>query len=363
MEQERFPADIPRTLRSHLAHFICLVNELRPVYHILENNNLSVGVLNGIVHRCARSDTMGAMGAAELPELTSDRKFLSDFLIRNCGNFLTHVSWPDGKLATAKRDESDNAASAALGGIREPMHTVLNYTQLGARAPRWAWSPHVHDTQKYGRMNIVHDVFGKEHELAKFRMFTQGQAEVSMGHPRWRRQDLYEWQHTLRDTMYYRPGVVWVNAEVWAAPAGKDTGFHYDYDPHVVLFQVVGSRRFHVLPPQSDALVWRPLVNPVSLPIDYGTRWADQKTQEGERIFDTQPGSVMQIPNGWPHKVVYRERSVGFRVASWTQCQALSMWLGQRLCLLSTMLGERRLCFDDEDYREHRAYKIGRAHV
>ncbi|CAK0888317.1 unnamed protein product [Prorocentrum cordatum] len=85
--------------------------------------------------------------------------------------------------------------------------------------------------------------------------------------------------------------------------------------------EVVGSRRFHVVRPESGTLQWEPLEDPPSRPIDYGTRWAEQRSSAGELVFDTRPGSVMRIPNGWPHKVVYTERSIGFRVASWTQCQ------------------------------------------
>lgn len=344
------PADVRWTLRSHLVRFICLVNELQPVYDVLEKNNLSIGTLNRIVRRCS-----SLQPSAELPRLTDNGRFISRFLVRNCGNYLARLH-PSENLEAEEVLSAADALNAAL--VREPTHTVFNRTQLAASAPRWVWDPNIYSTRTWERANIVQDIVGHERELGKFHTFTQGQRAVSMGAPPWRRQDLYEWQHTLRDVLQYRAGVAWMNAEIWAAPKGKDTGFHYDYDPHVLLFQVIGSRRFHVMSPQSGELEWEPLEAPAEKPIDYGTRWANPKGSSGERVFDTSPGSVMRIPNGWPHKVVYRERSLGFRVASWTQCQALSMWLGQRLCLLSTMVGTPRICFDDETYREYGEYLV-----
>jgi len=345
------PSNVPWTLRKHLVQFICLVNELQPMYDILERNNLSTGILDRLVHRCSSVDP------AEVPRLSDDGRFISRFLVRNCGNYLEQTNLGQSR-STAEEPEiavpALEAISAAL--VREPSHLKLNRTQLGGRAPRWVWDPHIYSTGRWQYANIVQDIVGREKELGKFPMFTQGQPIVSMEPAPWRRQDLHEWQHTPRDVLRYRPGTVWINAEVWAAPKGKDTGFHYDYDSHVHLFQVVGSRRFNVLPPQSGALDWTPLKHPPDNPIDYGTRWGDPSPSEHERIYDTSPGSVLRIPNGWPHKVVYKERSIGFRVASWTQCQALSMYLGQRLCLLSTALGTQRLCFDDEGYREHGKY-------
>lgn len=346
MQPPLAPLDIPWTLRSRLVHFICLVNELQPVYEVLERNNLSTGILNGIVRRCSREKLFG-----ELPRLTSDGHFISQFLVRNCGNYLSkRPSAPDGH-------DRFNAKLLNAAIAMEPSHVVLNRTQLSARAPRWVWDPNIYTKGIWQRANIVQDVVGRERELGKFRVFHQGQSIVSRDVPHWRRQDLHEWQHTLRNALLYRPGLLWMNAEVWAAPKGKDTGYHYDYDSHVVLFQVVGSRRFHVMEPQSGSLEWEPLKEPATRPIDYGTRWATQKSAVGERVFETKPGSTVRIPNGWPHKVVYKERSIGFRVASWTQCQALSMWLGQRLCILSTTTKDApRMCFDDEFYREHRGY-------
>eukprot|EP00933_Yihiella_yeosuensis_P049160 TRINITY_DN4579_c3_g5_i1.p1 TRINITY_DN4579_c3_g5~~TRINITY_DN4579_c3_g5_i1.p1 ORF type:complete len:375 (+),score=42.87 TRINITY_DN4579_c3_g5_i1:62-1126(+) len=334
-------------LRAHLAHFICFVNELQPLYPLLEINNLSTGVLNSIVHRCS----MTTSPHEPIPELTSNGQFLSHFLIRNCGNYLRKD--PRGTQSPREESVSETLDSAAY----RPVHLVLNRTQLGARAPRWVWDPEIYTKGVWQYANIVQDIFGKEHELGRYRLFMQGQSSVSMEHPRWRRLDLQEVDHMLRDVLRFKPGLAWINAEVWAAPKGKDTSFHYDYDSHVHLFQVVGSRRFHIFPPQSSQLEWAPMKDPNDRPIDYGTRWAEPKGSEGEIIVDTQPGSVLKIPNGWPHKVVYKERSIGFRVASWTQCQAISMWLGQRLCLLSTKLGHRRICFDDEDHREHGGYK------
>jgi len=343
MEQGLNPGKQRWALRTHLVQFVCLVNELGPLYDVLEKNNLSIGTLNRITRRCSREQPTD-----EWPRLTSDGSFVSRFLVRNCDSYL-----PRKRPSPEGEANEDPVRECPL---REPLHATLNHTQLSARAPRWVWDPEIYRTKRWENANIVGDILGREKDLGRFKTFTQGQPHVSMVTPRWRRQDLNEWDHTPRDAMEYRPGVVWVNSEVWAAPAGKDTGWHYDYDSHVILFQVKGSRRFRVQKPQSGALEWEPLEEPFKQPIDYGTRWAKARSDVGERTYDTRPGSVMRVPNGWPHKVEYRERSIGFRVASWTQCQALSMWLGQRLCLLTTRLGAPRLCFDDEGYREHGRY-------
>lgn len=348
-------------LRTRLAQFICLVNELQTVYQDLAQNNLARRLLDNIVRRCVSRAENAWMATSQLPELTDNGAFLSQFLIRQCGSYFpldAHELKPAATGSNVASLLSTNEGVAALSralraSARRPVHVVLNRTQLLGRAPRWVWDPETYKSERWQRANIVQDFYGREEELGRYRLFTQGQSNVSMVHPPWRRQDLIQQQHSLRDVLVYRPGLVWINAEVWAAPKGKDTGYHYDYDPHVMLFQVVGSRRFHIMPPQSGELEWEPLEKPWTQPIDYGTRWAKQLGPGHEMVIDTQPGSVLKVPNGWPHKVVYRQRSIGFRVASWTQCQAVSMWLGQRLCLLSTMLGEpRRLCFDDEEHRE-----------
>lgn len=213
------PSNVHWTLRAHLVQFICLVNELQPMYTILEMNNLSVGVLSRIVRRCSR-----VVDAAEVPRLSGDGRFISRFLIRNCGNYLAQ-KMPPGTYGTDKALPAAQAIAASL--VREPSHRRLNRTQLSTTAPRWVWDPNVYTTQRWQRANIVQDIIGRERELGKFRIFTQGQLSVSMGAPPWRRQDLLEWQHTPRDVLQFRPDMVWVNAEVWAAPAGKDTGFHY----------------------------------------------------------------------------------------------------------------------------------------
>merc|ERR1712060_1007256 len=75
-------------LRSHYAHFVCIVNELRPVYLVLEKNSLPVGALRRIVHRCSHVAKRAADKLEELPALTGDGRFLSRFLVRNCGNYL-----------------------------------------------------------------------------------------------------------------------------------------------------------------------------------------------------------------------------------------------------------------------------------
>lgn len=157
-------------------------------------------------------------------------------------------------------------------------------------------------------------------------------------------------KQSLESVLDYEPGKIWIEPEIWVQRAGRTTTFHYDYDAYNLVFQVAGSRRFHLLPPQSEMLSYAP----ESSVKDFGTRWAQPlfNTTTGEYIADLKPKDVLYVPNGWPHRVTYLDDSIGRAVRSWTQCQAFSLWLGRRLCSLSVAVGGIRLCFDDEHYRE-----------
>mmetsp|Transcript_39780 Transcript_39780/g.124063 ORF Transcript_39780/g.124063 Transcript_39780/m.124063 type:complete len:222 (+) Transcript_39780:34-699(+) len=205
---------------------------------------------------------------------------------------------------------------------------------------------------------VVKPVPGHEVELSFFPLFLQGLKPGTRARPcRWR-QEMSEWKHTLGRALEYRPGTLWIEPEIWVQAKGRETTFHYDYDPLNLVFQVQGSRRFHILPPHSGALSWVFWDKPWKKPIDYGTRWATQVNETEEYVVELHPKEILVLPNGWPHRVKYTALSLGYAVRSFTQCQALSLWLGQRLCTLSSIVGGPRMCFDDERFRERGAHRM-----
>ncbi|CAK0888321.1 unnamed protein product [Prorocentrum cordatum] len=165
-------------LGHRLTQFVCLVNELQPFYEVLERNNLSAGTLEQLIRRCSfrTKDPEAFDDGWQPPPLTADGRFLSRFLVRNCGNYRREVPAAAG-----------GEAVLSPGPVCEPAHAVLNRTQLAARAPRWVWDPAEYQTRRWERANIVQDIVGREKELGRFRTFTQGQPLVSMGAPAWRR--------------------------------------------------------------------------------------------------------------------------------------------------------------------------------
>jgi len=286
------------------------------------------------------------------PQLTSDENFLSRFLVRNCDNWEPPPSVEPGAGRVVLSATDVDLSTSGVRFPSEPAHVVFSSEELAKHAPRWLWDSAVYADWKRAYLTV--DLPDMEHELAGFPIFTQSQASSAEPRaPRWRQSNLKELDHTLHDALEYGPGGLWIKPELWAFRKGRATDFHYDYDPFNVVFQAEGSRRFHILPPRSGALLYSPLEDPWSKPLDYGTRWAQLNDTPDEYVVDLRAGEILRIPNGWPHRVEYIEDSIGFAVRSWTQCQALSLWLGQRLCLLSTRVGTARLCFDDEMFREH----------
>eukprot|EP00928_Gymnodinium_smaydae_P057657 TRINITY_DN40878_c0_g1_i1.p1 TRINITY_DN40878_c0_g1~~TRINITY_DN40878_c0_g1_i1.p1 ORF type:complete len:385 (+),score=25.08 TRINITY_DN40878_c0_g1_i1:64-1155(+) len=349
--RERKPPErVHRTLKQHLAQFICLTNHLQPFYPVLKENALPVRTIRDIVARCNFSS------GVDVPALSADSSFLSRFLLRQCESY----KGPPGADAEQEiRELSEVEQKLADIGVEfslnRPSHLILNETQLSHTVPRWLW-----DARLHGRFEdyppIVQMMPGHADELRNWPIFAQGQ-DIQRGHdPVWRQQR-HEWEHTLFDTLQYRPGSLWVEPEIWLQAKGRVTRFHYDYDPHSLLFQVSGSRRIHILPPESRQLKWEPFENLYTRPSDYGTRWAEPLSETIDQVIDLGPHQILKIPNGWPHRVTYHEDSIGYAVRSWTQCQALATWLGQRLCVLSSMVGSIRICFDDEDHRESSHYR------
>jgi len=290
-------------------------------------------------------------------------QFLSSFLVRNCDNW-RGTSWKHDSGSTdpersPKRNVQRAAAVISATGLNlerdEPSLASLHQQQLDEHIPRWLWDERMYPEAEI--KTVVKAVQGHEDELGTFPVFTSTQKVVRIRKPRWR-QLHPEWEHGLERIMDFLPGTLWIEPEMWMQPKGRKTDFHYDYDPVNLVFQVKGSRRFHFIPPQSAGLAYRRLVKPHTMPIDYGTRWADlvRPGIVDERVVDLKPKDVLFIPNGWLHRVTYTADSIGYAVRSWSQCQALSLWLGQRLCLLSSMLGSARMCFDDEHFREFSGY-------
>lgn len=350
------PLHIRETLGTHLAQFICLTNNLAQHYEILKENGLLTSTLRDLIVTCNST--------TELQPLTSNGVFLSRFFIRQCDSFNPKPADlnPEEEGWGMKLHTADEFLTQILrpNGVKfpenRPVHLSLSDDDLSMNVPRWLWDAQLYKT--WDKVFVVQDVPDREDQLIAWPIFKQNRSDIVKGRSLpWRRRDMDEWEHTLSKVLEYRPGRLWVNPEVWVQSAGRTTSWHYDYDPHSILFQVEGSRRFHILPPESGELVYTPIEKPWVRPIDYGTWWAEPNHSTNEIFVELNPRQLLKIPNGWPHKVTYhKDHSIGYAVRSFTQCQALSMWLGQRLCVLSTLVGQSmgttRMCFDDGDYRE-----------
>eukprot|EP00747_Dinoflagellata_sp_TGD_P207230 gnl/TRDRNA2_/TRDRNA2_80817_c0_seq1.p1 gnl/TRDRNA2_/TRDRNA2_80817_c0~~gnl/TRDRNA2_/TRDRNA2_80817_c0_seq1.p1 ORF type:complete len:367 (-),score=50.81 gnl/TRDRNA2_/TRDRNA2_80817_c0_seq1:69-1169(-) len=350
--------------RSRLAQFVCLTNELRPVYNVLRLNALPAAVLRELVTRCNATAT-DAAEAGILPELTSDGRFLSRFLVRNCD------SWQTSPARTRWEAPSGSLPGAPSDAAVEPTLLKLGSGSRVDSVPRWLWDPELHPPF-HVLMNhgvSVRPLPGRELELSKHPLFAQNQsstkATFGAKRPRWRRGTLdTELDHSLGDAVHYLPGMLWVEPELWVFKKNLVTEFHYDYDPRNVVFQIRGSRRFQFLPPRSGMLEYTSMEKPLG--VYYGTRWGSSVAGEDKElgaVVDLHPGEILLVPNGWPHRVTVTKDSMGVAVRSYTQCQALSLWLGQRLCTLSTALEMTRMCFDDENFREYGAYEAMEAVV
>lgn len=338
---------------ASLGRFVCFANGLRQYYGLLKENELPLGILRQLVERCNATEH-------GIQELTGDGHFLSHFFIRNCDSWQAHAV--GGHQRTKSRGHS-RPSVVNVPRVRsnwreaiaahEPRLIELSENELSQQVPRWLWD----GTQYFGydiKAVDVKPLPGNEDAFASFPIFGQGQRVLRGKMPRWRSNsgDLGR----LTEALAFQPGTLWIEPEVWIQPQGRRTDFHYDYDPQNLVFQVKGSRRFHILRPESRALKYKSWDWPPKKPSDYGTRWATQVNDTEEYVAELRPRDILALPNGWPHRVTYTESSIGFAVRSFTQCQALSLWLGQRLCVLSVLEGAPRICFDDEHFREHGTY-------
>mmetsp|Transcript_86924 Transcript_86924/g.153697 ORF Transcript_86924/g.153697 Transcript_86924/m.153697 type:complete len:379 (+) Transcript_86924:45-1181(+) len=338
-----------------LAELLCLTNGLQPLYADLRENRLGLEALEKLVNQCS--------GQTVLPALVPDGRFLSSFFVRTCDNFQEAPAW---RREDAQVPEVDLEVVDSLPGFNREAPAVvrMNPTQRDELLPRWLWdasvAPAFEEALKGGSLvkgNKIEAQTGFEQDIAAFPLLTQNLTGRRGETSAWRKPyDVEAAQQGLSSVLEFEPGKIWVEPEIWVQRAGATTQFHYDYDPFNLVFQVHGSRRFHLLPPQSGLLQYAP----EAAVKDYGTRWAYQmfyNSSVGELVADLKPGDMLYVPNGWPHRVTYTGDSIGRALRSWTQCQALSLFIGRRLCTLSTSMGGR-LCFDDENYRENGGLRI-----
>lgn len=364
------------TLQQHFIQIVCLANNLQSLYPLLREDALPYARLRAVVQHCRSNATREAASSSWPPKLDADPRYLSRFLVQTCESYaLTRASGPaEMRGPQSPRSVTDPrllTVGIELRGDR-PSHLVLNETILSLNVPRWAWDKQRHPPFE-AMPKVVEPMPGHERELAFWPLFAQNlghhrhhaenpergpAAKPMLGRaPRWRRSGHPEWEQGLSKSLEYKPRRIWIEPEIWVQPRGRVTRFHYDYDPHSLLFQVYGSRQVQILPPESGLLRYEFWKEPRRKPADFGTRWAEPIGTVEPTIVDLQEMQLLKIPNGWPHRVVYMEDSIGIAVRSWTQCQALATWIGQRLCQLSTILGLDRICFDDEYYREHGGYR------
>eukprot|EP00931_Biecheleriopsis_adriatica_P066741 TRINITY_DN41029_c0_g1_i1.p1 TRINITY_DN41029_c0_g1~~TRINITY_DN41029_c0_g1_i1.p1 ORF type:complete len:408 (-),score=88.98 TRINITY_DN41029_c0_g1_i1:51-1202(-) len=339
--------------RHLLGQLICITNGLRPMYRELQANNLSSDALGSLVRSCK--------GQQEMPLLTSDGQYLSSFLVRTCDSFKEAPGWKQRKGATHAPLVSVKEVGLDIAFDRStPALLQLSEADKEKLLPRWVWDVSVgkafEEEIKSGLLGSkIAAQPGFEEELARYPLLTQNLTSKRGVGAAWRKEyDVEKSKQSLETVFDYGPGKIWIEPEIWVQPAGASTKFHYDYDPFNLVFQIYGSRRFHVLPPQSGTLAYEA----ESKVKDYGTRWALPvfwNASTGEVTVDLRPGDVLFLPNGWPHRVTYLHDSIGRAVRSWTQCQALSLYLGRRLCTLSTSSSwaGARMCFDDEHLREY----------
>mmetsp|Transcript_36601 Transcript_36601/g.59051 ORF Transcript_36601/g.59051 Transcript_36601/m.59051 type:complete len:384 (-) Transcript_36601:46-1197(-) len=342
-----------KTDREHLAELLCVTNGLRPLYEELRANKLAAKDLQNLVESCRVEPGK----EADLPLLTADGDFLGSFFVRNCGAFQEAAEGKrrSGRATTPVPDAHVEDFSFSRA---EPSLLQLTDAEREKLFPRWLWdvsqAPGFEEQLK-GQLKgfKIEAQLGFEAELALFPLLTQNLSGKTGQAATWRNPwDVVQSKKNLDGVLDYEPDSIWMEPEIWVQRKGKETTFHYDYDPFNLVFQVYGSRRFHLLPPQSGVLAY----TPENIVKDYGTRWAKQlfyNSTTGEYVADLKPKDVLYVPNGWPHKVTYLDDSIGRAVRSWTQCQALSLFLGRRLCTLSATVGATRICFDDEIYREH----------
>ncbi len=114
--------------------------------------------------------------------------------------------------------------------------------------------------------------------------------------------------------VYCRGGLA-LETFLWVTPAGLRTGLHWD-SPENLFAQVVGSRRFVLLPPAATEAVYpHPLLSatPQFSRVDYAApdlarfpRYADLRPL----TCTLAPGEVLYLPSGWWHAAESDELTV-----------------------------------------------------